>query len=74
MAVSVGFPRTTLSSYEQNASQPDMEGIVVIANYFNVDLKDLLTKQLATDIQLHEKGRINKNAKQVKGGDSSEVR
>ncbi len=63
MAVSIGIPRTTLSSYEQNVSQPDMEGLLVIANYFGVDVNDLLTKRLAIDIQLNEKGRINKKAK-----------
>lgn len=65
MAVNIGFPRTTLSSYEQNASQPDIDGLLVIAAYFGVDLNDLLTKQLATDIPVNEKGRINKKVKNV---------
>ena len=65
MAVSISFPRTTLSSYEQNASQPDIAGLLVIARYFGVDLTDLLTKQLATDTPVNEKGRINKKAKNV---------
>jgi transcriptional regulator with XRE-family HTH domain len=66
MAASVGFPRTTLSSYEQNAAQPDIDGLLVIAAYFGVDLNDLLTQQLATDVPVNEKGRINKTDKRVK--------
>ncbi len=48
----VGITRTTWSSYENEVSQPDIEGILKIADFFNISVEELLT----TDIQKERVG------------------
>ncbi len=48
----VGITRTTWSSYENEVSQPDIDGILKIADFFNVSVEALLT----TDIQKENAG------------------
>jgi transcriptional regulator with XRE-family HTH domain len=51
----LGFARTTWSAYEQGRSQPDIDGILRIANFFGVAVVDLLDKNMG-DVNLNVAG------------------
>lgn len=51
----IGFKRTTWNNYESGASQPNIDGILTIAKYFDVKIDDLLSRDLSQDDQLMEK-------------------
>lgn len=42
------IPRSTLSGYEQSYAEPDIRTIIQFAQFFQVDLDDLLTKKLSS--------------------------
>ena len=46
MLDSLGFPRTTWSSYENGVSQPGIDGILRIASFFGISVTDLLEEDL----------------------------
>jgi transcriptional regulator with XRE-family HTH domain len=60
----LGFPRTTWSSYENGASQPDIDGILRIADFFGVAVTDMLSRDLTNAHLILEKteGKKQKNA------------
>lgn len=47
MLASLGFPRTTWSSYENGVSQPDIDGLLRIASFFGIPVNELLEEDLA---------------------------
>lgn len=42
----LGFPRTTWSGYENGVSQPDIDGLIRIASFFELSVTDLLEEDL----------------------------
>ncbi|MEN6453255.1 MAG: helix-turn-helix transcriptional regulator [Prolixibacteraceae bacterium] len=46
MMDSLGFPRTTWSSYENGVSQPGIDGILRIASFFGISVTELLEEDL----------------------------
>jgi len=50
----LGIPRTTWNSYEAEKAQPDIDRILVIADFFGVPVTDLLAKDLS-------KSNLNEN-------------
>lgn len=46
LAEKLGFPRTTWSSYEQEASQPGIDELLRIADFFGVTMDALLSRDL----------------------------
>jgi transcriptional regulator with XRE-family HTH domain len=64
MLDSIGFARTTYASYEAGTSQPNIDGILRIADYYGVDVTELLQRDLS-NVQVIEKTEIPKNRKNV---------
>lgn len=58
IADSIGIPRTTWSSYEIGASEPSIDGIIRIANFFGVDPGSILS----ADASLMDKPGEHENA------------
>jgi transcriptional regulator with XRE-family HTH domain len=66
----IGFPRTTWSSYENNVSQPDIDGLLKIARFFNISVSELLEEDLSErgdwpsvgndELSVKKRGRRNK--------------
>jgi len=50
--------RGTLGAYEEGRSEPKIETIIKIANYFSIPIDDLLTKELTVNKLLKFKGDI----------------
>jgi len=48
MLDSIGFKQSTWNGYETGHSQPYMDGLIKISDYFNVPLSDLIEKDLNT--------------------------
>ena len=61
MATAIGFPRTTWDSYELGKAEPDIDRILVIADFFGVSVVDLLQIDLSNP-DLNEKTEIVKNS------------
>lgn len=38
----IGFTKSTWSNYENGASQPSLEGLIKISNYFGISLDELI--------------------------------
>jgi len=47
LAEKLGFPRTTWSSYESSVSQPNIDGLLVIAEFFGITVTQLLQNDLS---------------------------
>jgi transcriptional regulator with XRE-family HTH domain len=47
MCADIGIPRNTLSNWENDVSVPDLDKIVQLADYFNVDLTDFITVDMS---------------------------
>ncbi|MGB5944183.1 MAG: helix-turn-helix transcriptional regulator [Leeuwenhoekiella sp.] len=50
--------RGTLGAYEEGRSEPKIETIIKIANYFSIPIDDLLTKELTVNRLLKFKGEL----------------
>tara|TARA_R110002072_G_scaffold106447_2_gene232472 strand:+ start:16256 stop:17011 length:756 start_codon:yes stop_codon:yes gene_type:complete len=50
--------RGTLGAYEEGRSEPKIETIIKIANYFSIPIDDLLTKELTVNSLLKFKGNL----------------
>jgi len=50
--------RGTLGAYEEGRSEPKIETIIKIANYFSIPIDDLLTKELTVNKLLKFKGNL----------------
>lgn len=50
--------RGTLGAYEEGRSEPKIETIIKIANYFSIPIDDLLTKELTVNALLKFKGTL----------------
>ncbi len=50
--------RGTLGAYEEGRSEPKIETIIKIANYFSIPIDDLLTKELTVNNLLKFKGNL----------------
>ncbi len=55
----LGFKRNTWSNWETNVSEPDIETLLRIADYFRVDIGDIIGADLSTGI-LNKKGYDSK--------------
>ena len=44
------IPRTTYSSYEQNKSEPSIETLIKLADYYNVSLDYLVGREFANEV------------------------
>ncbi len=50
--------RGTLGAYEEGRSEPKIETLIKIANYFSIPIDDLLTKELTVNKLLHFKDEL----------------
>ena len=53
-----GLKRGTLGAYEEGRSEPKIETIIKIANYFSIPIGDLLTKELTVNTLLKFKDNL----------------
>ena len=58
--------RATLGAYEEGRSEPKIENIIKVANYFSIRIDDLLTRDLTVNELLKFKGGITTDAVQLK--------
>ncbi|MEW7288931.1 helix-turn-helix domain-containing protein [Aquimarina sp. 2304DJ70-9] len=58
--------RGTLGAYEEGRSEPKIETIIKIANYFSIAIDDLLTSELTVNQLLKFKGDLTTYAEDVK--------
>ena len=58
--------RGTLGAYEEGRSEPKLETIIKIANYFSISIDDLLTSELTVNELLRFKGDLTTYAEDVK--------
>ncbi|MFC5047316.1 helix-turn-helix domain-containing protein [Aquimarina hainanensis] len=58
--------RGTLGAYEEGRSEPKIETIIKIANYFSIQIDDLLTSELTVNELLKFKGDLTTQAKDIK--------
>ncbi len=58
--------RGTLGAYEEGRSEPKIETIIKIANYFSIQIDDLLTNELTVNQLLKFKGDLTTYAEDVK--------
>jgi transcriptional regulator with XRE-family HTH domain len=56
--------RGTLGAYEEKRSEPKIETILKIANYFSITVDDLLTKELTVNHLLKFKGDLSLNTEE----------
>lgn len=60
LATSLGISRSTIGMYESGAREPNFEMLEIIADYFNVDMSDLLgTESTNESTATKGSGRIN---------------
>lgn len=52
MADAIGVKRNTWSNYENLVSQPDIDTIIGIANYFDIAIDSLIKEDLSVDVHL----------------------
>lgn len=57
--------RATLGAYEEGRSEPKIETIIKIANYFSIPIDDLLTSELTVNKLLQFKGDLTLQAETV---------
>ncbi|WP_010228158.1 helix-turn-helix domain-containing protein [Gillisia marina] len=57
--------RGTLGAYEEGRSEPKIETIIKIANYFSIPIDDLLTKELTVNSLLKFKGEIPEDQEEL---------
>jgi len=57
--------RGTLGAYEEERSEPKIETILKIANYFSITVDDLLTKELTVNHLLKFKGDLSLNTEET---------
>ena len=61
MGLDLGVSRQAVSKWETNQSVPDLENLKIIANYFNVQLTDLIDENIdSIEIKTKEVNTINK--------------
>ena len=61
MGLDLGVSRQAVSKWETNQSVPDLENLKMIANYFNVQLTDLIDENIDNiEIKTKEVNSINK--------------
>lgn len=60
IANQIGFKRTTWVNYESGLSTPILRDALMIAKFLDVNLEDLITKDLSTDTHLIEKYKDSK--------------
>ena len=65
--------RGTLGAYEEGRSEPKIETIIKIANYFSISIDKLLTSELTVNELLQFKGEVVTNIKEVKKEKFAEV-
>ena len=53
-----GLKRATLGAYEEGRSEPKIETIIKVANYFSITIDDILTRDLTVNELLKFKGGI----------------
>ncbi len=61
----IDITRGTWGNYENNVSEPDIEKIILISQLFGVSISDLLTVNMAENVQLNENSVEKKLAKNV---------
>lgn len=61
-----GLKRATLGAYEEGRSEPKIETIIKIANYFSIPIDDLLTSELTVNALLQFKGDITIEVDSIK--------
>lgn len=61
IATAIGFKRNTWNNYENDASEPSIEGLLLIAQYFGITIDDLLTKDFSQDAPLINNEEDNGN-------------
>lgn len=57
--------RATLGAYEEERSEPKIDTIVQIANYFSIPIDDLLTKELTVNQLLKFKGELTEGSDEL---------
>ena len=57
--------RATLGAYEEERSEPKIETIINIANYFSIPIDDLLTKELTVNQLLKFKGELTVGSEEI---------
>ncbi len=61
-----GLKRGTLGAYEEGRSEPKIETIIKIANYFSIPIGDFLTNELTVNELLKFKGDLTTHADDIK--------
>ena len=61
-----GLKRGTLGAYEEGRSEPKIDTIIKIANYFSIQIDDLLTSELTVNELLRFKGDLTTYAEEIK--------
>jgi transcriptional regulator with XRE-family HTH domain len=61
----LGFKRNTWSNWENGISSPDIPTIMLISDFFGVNLADIIQKDLSADVHLNTEKGNGKNAKNV---------
>lgn len=54
MAIHVGKGQTTIGNWETGVSQPNIEELLLLSNFFGVDVGNLIAADLVAPHQLHE--------------------
>jgi len=66
--------RATLGAYEEQRSEPRIETIIKIANYFSIPIDDLLTTELTVNALLKFKGDFTTDTTEIAKGAFPEIR
>lgn len=60
-----GLKRATLGAYEEGRSEPKIDTIIKVANYFSITIDDILTRELTVNELLKFKGVITTNINEL---------
>ena len=65
--------RATLGAYEEGRSEPKIDTIIKVANYFSISIDDILTKEITVNQLLSFDGGITTDVNQVVKGSFTKV-
>lgn len=60
-----GLKRATLGAYEEGRSEPKIDTIIKVANYFSISIDDILTKEITINELLQFDGGFTTNVGQI---------
>ncbi len=68
-----GLKRATLGAYEEGRSEPKIETIIKVANYFSIKIDAILTRELTVNELLKFKGGVTTDVKELNKDQFTEI-